>query len=107
MYSTPTSEWDVLQTYEPGQIIEIKAAITQYHWVSEHAGGLAMTRFGCAVGRCCLNQLFHKLILPFSRDSRVRHKRLRHGYFALVSPPAHAQLLNKIYFALRLTELTR
>lgn len=30
----------------------------------------------------------------------MRHKRLQHGYFALVSPPAHAQLFNKIYFAL-------
>lgn len=39
-YSTPTSEWEVLETFEPGQIIEIDLAFTNYHWVSKRAGAL-------------------------------------------------------------------
>eukprot|EP00752_Nemacystus_decipiens_P005992 g5411.t1 len=32
VYSTPTREWEVLETFEPGATIEIKAAITAHHW---------------------------------------------------------------------------
>ena len=38
VYSTPTSEWDVLEDFEPGQIIEIDIIFTNYHWVSDPAG---------------------------------------------------------------------
>ncbi|CAM9637939.1 unnamed protein product [Ectocarpus sp. 4 AP-2014] len=32
VYSTPTSEWDVLEEFEPGAIIEIDIIFTNYHW---------------------------------------------------------------------------
>eukprot|EP00903_Cladosiphon_okamuranus_P008987 g8597.t1 len=32
IYSTATSNWNVLETFEPGQIIEIDIAFTNYHW---------------------------------------------------------------------------
>lgn len=37
VYSTPTSDWDVLEDFEPGQIIEIDIIFTNYHWVSDRA----------------------------------------------------------------------
>ncbi|CAM9517701.1 unnamed protein product, partial [Hapterophycus canaliculatus] len=32
VYSTPNTEWEVLEDYEPGAIIEIDVIITNYHW---------------------------------------------------------------------------
>lgn len=37
-YSTPNSEWPVLEEFESGQVIEIAAVIVYYHWVSDRAG---------------------------------------------------------------------
>ena len=32
-YSTPNSEWEVFDTFEPGEEIEIDVVIVYYHWV--------------------------------------------------------------------------
>lgn len=34
VYSTPNSEWDVLETFEAGSTIDIDVIFTNYHWVS-------------------------------------------------------------------------
>lgn len=33
VYSTPTVDWDVLESYEGGQVIEMDVVMNAYHWV--------------------------------------------------------------------------
>ena len=43
VYSTPNSGWEVLEDFEPGQIIEIDIIFTNYHWVSDDDGAVCTT----------------------------------------------------------------
>lgn len=37
IYSTPNGEWEVIDTFESGQVIEMDIVIVYYHWVREVA----------------------------------------------------------------------
>ncbi len=42
-YSTPNSEWEVVDSFESGQVIEIDVVIVYWHWVRN--GGVLMRFF--------------------------------------------------------------
>ena len=50
-YSTPNSEWEVIDTFEGGQEIEIDVVVVYYHWVRTRALHLENSFPVCEEGR--------------------------------------------------------
>ena len=62
-YSSPNSEWPILETYARGQVIDIKVIISAYHWVSGHTSMRTTTVFACRLAFRMKGVLVFQLVL--------------------------------------------